>query len=136
MNPIQTISYTAGGYESTWPTRLTELTGDDISIDTVQMVVAGKVLGADPDWIALDAPHTLTAGTISAKEFMIQNPSVRGVQVPDGQDPATVTLHWVEGQLFIAPTGLVLAVGEWWPYIQIGDNPASPIRRGQKFNVI
>lgn len=137
MNPTQQqIDLTAGGYELTWPTILTELTGKDITAETVQMVLGGQRLGSSPDWAPLTAPHVLTTGTITAQRFMIENPGVRGVQVPDGTDPALFLLYWVAGQLFIGPTGLEPDPGHYYPFIQITDTPETPIRRGQKFTIL
>lgn len=132
-HPTQVIELSAGANEATLPTILTELTGADISADQVVMVLGTQAAPGTP-WVALTAPHSLSFDTITAKQYMIDNPGI-AVKVPDGVDPANFTLHQAIGTLFIGGAGLNPTLGDWWPYIKITDTPSIAIRRGQKFTV-
>lgn len=129
----QVIELSAGAAEPTRATILTELTGADISGDVVVMVLGTQVAPGTP-WVTLTAPHSLSFDTITAKQYMIDNPGIP-VKVPDGVDPANFILHQAIGTLFIGGAGLNPTLGDWWPYIKITDTPAIPIRRGQRFTV-
>lgn len=139
MNTPQVIDLTDGAVEYTWPLTLTELSGKNISGDTVQMAIGSQsVATAIQTWCT---PDVVTESTITAKEFILQNPGVPGVEVPEGVDPATLTLYQVTAQLLIgasttnhpsiAPTtGTTI-----YPYIQITDTPEIVPRRGQQISI-
>lgn len=129
----QVIALSAGAVEFTWPETLTELTSRDISSDPVVMSIGSQSNPtAFSGWVT---PDLISTGTINAKEFMLANPSVPGVIVPDGVDPATVILHWVRAQLLIGALtaqhpAISPAAGSCYPYLKITDSPEIVPRRG------
>lgn len=134
----QVIDLSAGANEYTWPTTLTELTGKNISGDAVVMAVGSQNSATSVQaWVT---PDLVTESTISAKEFMLANPSVRGIQVPDGVDPASFTLYQVTAQLMIGALtvnhpAISPDPGDYYPYIEATDASEVVPRRGQKFTV-
>lgn len=134
----QVIDLSAGAQEYTWPETLTEKTGKNISADTVQIAV-GTLRDATSvqTWVT---PDIVTESTITAKEFMLQNPSVSGVLVPLGQDPASFLLYQVTAQIMIgALTGnhpaLTPDPGDYYPTLRITDATEIVPRRGPKFTI-
>lgn len=134
----QVIDLAAGAAEYTWPMTLTELTGKNISTDTVKMAVGSQnVANSIQDWVT---PDVVVESTITAKEFMIQNPNVPGVEVPAGTDPALFTLYQVTAQLMIGAVTVNHASispdpGDYYPSIRAVDTSETVPRRGQKFTV-
>lgn len=135
----QDIALSQGAAEYTWVETLTELTGKDISADVVVIAVGSQ--GAATTYSAFVTPDVASTGTISAREFMQQNPNVPGVIVPDGVDPANFTLHQVHAQVMIGavtvnhaaispPVGTTI-----YPYLKATDTPEIVIRRGSPINI-
>lgn len=126
---IQVINQTIGEEDYLWPTRLTELTGADITSDTVTMAVGSQ--STPGAFVPVSTPHKLTFGTILAGDFRRANPGF-AVDVAD-----STTLYWVEGELFIGVAGITgLTPGDdYYPYIKLADTPATVIRRGAKFSI-
>lgn len=125
----QTIRVSAGESDYTWPTRLTELTGEDISSDVAQMSIGTR--DAPGSWVPLTSPHRVTYGTILAGDFKRANPQFQ-VDVP----PDTV-LYWVEGELLIGAGGITVAPpADVYPWLQLADTPAVLVRRGQIVTVV
>lgn len=134
----QVIDVSGGAAEYTWPEVFTELTGKDISGDTVVIAVGSQ--NTATTFSAYVTPDIIVEGTISAKEFMLANPSVPGVKVPTGQDPATFLLHWVSAQVLIGAVTVNHAAisptpGDCYPYLKITDSPETVPRRGSKIKI-
>lgn len=134
----QVIDLTDGAQEYTWPLTLTEKTGKNISADSVQIAV-GTLRNSTSvqTWVT---PDIVTESTITAKEFMLANPSVSGVIVPTGQDPATFLLYQVSAQIMIgALTGqhpaLTPTAGDYYASLRLTDSSEVVPRRGPKFTV-
>lgn len=122
MNPNQEIDLTAGAIEYTWPTTITELTGEDISADVLQISLGSQ--GAPGTWVTPDKTAT---GTITALTFRDLNP---GIPLPPATTDTTV-LHWVSAQMLIG-SDPVPALGDYYPWIRLADNPEVVPRRGNK----
>lgn len=111
----------------TLPVRITELTGTDISGDPVDGSVGAR--DTPGTWVPVTSPHRVAVGTILAGDFRRANPQY-SVDVPD----ATV-LYWVEIRMFIGAAGIndLTPGADYWPWMQLTDNPQIPIGRGDAF---
>lgn len=135
----QVIALSQGAVEYTYEQTLTELTGKNITADTVKMAIGSQ--GTATTYSAWVTPDVVSTGTITAREFMLANPGVPGVEVPDGTDPANFTLYQITAQLLIgadtinhaaispAP-GLVV-----YAYLQATDSPEIVVRRGAPITI-
>lgn len=127
---VQVINQTIGDQDFLWPTRLTELTGKDITIDTVTATVGSQTTPGS--YVPVTSPHRLTTGTILAGDFKRANPQF------ELNVALTTPLFWVEAALFIGTGGItgLTAGDDYYPYLKLADTPATVIRRGAKFSIV
>lgn len=128
----QIIRGSLGEQDFLWPMRLTELTGQNITTDTVTAAVGS---GNSPgSFVPVTTPHILTTGTILASDFKLANPLI---PLPEDTLPTT-TLYWVEAELFIGAAGFtgLISGTDYYPWLDLVDSPATVLRRGARFTYL
>lgn len=123
----QTIAvHSAAAVEYTWPTVITELSGENITADAVVMC-----LGSFTTPGTFVAPDVKTTGTTTVGEFVADGCACgcATIDLPD-----STVLYQVTVKLLIGAS-LSPAAGNYWVWTKLTDTPESVPRVGAKITI-